>query len=158
TMGGLVSYFSVGSGPMDITAGPDKNMWFSENTAMKIGKLAYLQYANEPQADPCGCDCCGGGGAGMGGMGTGDSQMAQTGNLRLVYPLDFNQSRPTNGDYLVYNSSTVSVQPIIETVQFSDLEGSVPSQLQAQLTWNNGTPQAWVTFSTTGHSAGDLYA
>jgi RHS repeat-associated protein len=33
----------------------------------------------------------------------------------------------------------------------------VPSQIQAQLTWNNGTPQSWVTYTTTGHSAGDVY-
>src|SRR5262249_42360803 len=39
----------------------------------------------------------------------------------------------------------------------SDAGGSVPSNIQAQLTWNNGTPQSAVTFSTTGHSAGDDY-
>src|SRR5262249_33012426 len=32
-----------------------------------------------------------------------------------------------------------------------------PTEIKVQLTWDNGTPQNWVTFSTTGHSAGDVY-
>ena len=32
----------------------------------------------------------------------------------------------------------------------------MPSQIQAQLTWN-GTAQSTVTFNTTGHSSGDVY-
>jgi hypothetical protein len=60
--------------------------------------------------------------------------------------------------YLVYNSDTVNVHPILQTLLASDPNGSVPTQIQAQLTWNNGTPQSWVTFATTGHSAGDVYA
>jgi RHS repeat-associated protein len=59
---------------------------------------------------------------------------------------------------LVYNSDTINVQPVVYTQFASDPTGSVPTQIQAQLTWNNGTPQSWVTFSTTGHSAGDVYA
>src|SRR5439155_27279972 len=52
---------------------------------------------------------------------------------------------------------TVSVQPIVEATFASDPGGAVPSQIQAQLTWNGGSPQGWVTFGTTGHSAGDVY-
>ena len=33
----------------------------------------------------------------------------------------------------------------------------MPSNISVQLTWNNGTPQTAVNFSTTGHSAGDVY-
>jgi RHS repeat-associated protein len=58
---------------------------------------------------------------------------------------------------LVYNSATVNVQPIILSTLATDFCASVPSQIQAQLTWNN-TAQGWVTFGTTGHSAGDVYA
>ena len=39
----------------------------------------------------------------------------------------------------------------------SDFTAAVPSQVQAQLTWN-GTPQGWVTFGTSGHNSGDVYA
>jgi RHS repeat-associated protein len=56
---------------------------------------------------------------------------------------------------LVYNSNTVAVQPIIgETLKTA---GAVPQLLQVRLTWD-GTPQSWVNFQTTGHSAGDSYA
>src|SRR5262249_8855578 len=90
-----------------------------------------------------------------------------TGNVHLDNPLDFRQSAPSPSLddsplnavqlSLVYNSDTVNVQPIIQATLASDPHGSVPTQIQAQLTWNNGTPQSWVTFAATGHSAGDVY-
>jgi hypothetical protein len=58
---------------------------------------------------------------------------------------------------LVYNSDTVNVHPMI-AVALESLPGDVvPTSMQAQLTWNNGTPQSWVTFSTSGHAAGGAY-
>src|SRR5207253_4653590 len=53
--------------------------------------------------------------------------------------------------------STVNPKPILEAVVDSDPAGSVPTNISVQLTWNNGTPQTAVNFSTTGHSAGDVY-
>lgn len=58
---------------------------------------------------------------------------------------------------LTYLSNTVNVQPIIQATLASDCCAAVPSQIQAQLTWN-GTAQGWVTFDTTGHKPGDVYA
>src|SRR5262249_15741505 len=90
----------------------------------------------------------------------------QTGNVRVSVPLDFRLGLPSSLDAastlegeaaLVYNADTVNVKPIIEATQQSDAGGSGPSSLQAQLTWNNGTPQSAVTFGTTGHAAGDVY-
>jgi len=59
---------------------------------------------------------------------------------------------------LVYHSGAVDVRPILEVTFPTDSGSSLPTQIQAQLTWNNGTPQSWVTFATTGHSAGGHYA
>jgi RHS repeat-associated protein len=58
---------------------------------------------------------------------------------------------------LAYNSDSFSPAPIVEISYASDPNGTVPTSIKAQLTWNNGTPQTAVTFSTTGHSAGDVY-
>jgi RHS repeat-associated protein len=58
---------------------------------------------------------------------------------------------------LVYNTDSFNPKPIVEVTYASDPNGTVPTSIQAQLTWNNGTPQTAVTFSTTGHSAGDVY-
>ena len=58
---------------------------------------------------------------------------------------------------LTANSSSVNVRPVIAAQFASDSLGTVPTQIQVQLTWNNGTPQPWVTFQTTGHSPGDVY-
>jgi RHS repeat-associated protein len=77
--------------------------------------------------------------------------------MRTTFPVDFNQSTPTKGDYLVYNSNTVNVLPIIETTFYSDSGATLPSTIQDQLTWNNGTPQSAVSFSTTGHNPGDTF-
>jgi hypothetical protein len=58
---------------------------------------------------------------------------------------------------LVYSSDSFSPKPIVEVTYASDPGGTVPTSIQGQLTWNNGTPQTAVTFTTTGHSAGDVY-
>ena len=50
----------------------------------------------------------------------------------------------------------MDVRPIIETTYYSDPSGPVPASIQLTLTWN-GTPQAPVTFSGSGHSPGDIY-
>jgi RHS repeat-associated protein len=91
----------------------------------------------------------------------------QDGDVSIQQPLDFQQS-VTDASLddqatgygpaaLVYHSDTVNVQPILQPVLYSGSSTSVPSQIQAQLTWNNGTPQSWLTFATTNHSVGDAY-
>ncbi|HEV3256736.1 MAG TPA: hypothetical protein VG013_07655, partial [Gemmataceae bacterium] len=147
--------------PLGITAGPDKNLWFAEVQGAKIGKVAWILSSYIRATDP-GTDSCQ---SFMLPYGPADVS-PQTGNGRVGLPLDFRQSMPSSqcacadtfGEPgLRWNSDTVNVQPIIEATFSSDTQGSVPTQIQAQLTWNNGTPQPWVTFSTTGHSAGDVY-
>jgi YD repeat-containing protein len=90
----------------------------------------------------------------------------ENGNLQVSLPLDYRQSVPSSLDAsaglggtpaLVYNSDTVNVRPIIEADWSSSSADAVPTQIQTQLTWNNGTPQSWQTYGTTGHSAGDVY-
>jgi YD repeat-containing protein len=56
---------------------------------------------------------------------------------------------------LVYTPD-VTVKPIIQTTFASDSSLSVPTQLSVTLIWN-GTTESPVTFSTTGHAAGDTY-
>ena len=58
---------------------------------------------------------------------------------------------------LNYVASTINVKPILQTLFASDPNGAVPTQIQAQLTWNGGSPQGWITLGTSGHSAGDIY-
>src|SRR5262249_22519909 len=50
-----------------------------------------------------------------------------------------------------------SPKPIIETVWYSDPNGSVPDQIQAHVNFNEQGFGSWVTFGTTGHAAGDDY-
>jgi RHS repeat-associated protein len=57
---------------------------------------------------------------------------------------------------LVYNSDSNGPQPIIAVSLSTDSNDPVPSSIQAQLKWN-GSNQSVVTFSTTGHVAGDTY-
>src|SRR5262245_22307384 len=86
--------------------------------------------------------------------------LPNTGAIRVVQPLDFDKSPGTavgGNPYLVYLSETASPQPILEAVVASDPGDAVPTSIQVQLTWNGGAPQSSVTFSTTGHSAGDDY-
>src|SRR5262249_29571621 len=56
---------------------------------------------------------------------------------------------------LVYNSAPVSPQPIFN-VTVDTSATPLPDSIQARLTFN-GSTGSWVTFSTTGHSAGDNY-
>src|SRR6266849_4576160 len=58
---------------------------------------------------------------------------------------------------LVYNSDSVHVQPMIYLALTTVAGDPVPTTLQAQLTWNNGTPQSWVTLGTSGLSGGGTY-
>src|SRR5438309_4019062 len=83
-----------------------------------------------------------------------------TGTFQIVHPLDFDLSPGTSvgrDPALVYNYDRVKPRPIIETTLSSDPGSAVPSTIPVQLTWNHGTPQTAVNFSTTGHSAGDVY-
>src|SRR5207253_1620695 len=83
-----------------------------------------------------------------------------TGCFRILNPLEFDLSPGTSvggSPALVYNEEIVNPRPIIEATLDSDPSGSVPTNISVQLTWNNGTPQTAVNFSTTGHSAGDVY-
>jgi hypothetical protein len=83
-----------------------------------------------------------------------------TGGLRLTQALDFDLSPGTSvgGDpALDYNSDTVSVHPIVEVNVPLPASYGVPTQLVATPTWNNGSPQGAVAFSTSGHHAGDTY-
>src|SRR5439155_4442647 len=72
-----------------------------------------------------------------------DSVSAQTGNVRLAFPLDFDLSPGTsvsslNGETaapaLVHNSQAAAPQPIIEATLASDPNGSVPTSIKTQLT------------------------
>jgi len=83
-----------------------------------------------------------------------------TGAFIITHPLDFDLSPGTSvggNPAFVYDSETVNPRPIAEATLDSDPAGSVPANISVQLTWNNGTPQTAVNFSTTGHSAGDVY-
>src|SRR5262249_19013311 len=133
----------------DITVGPDGQLWFTETSASKVGKFAWVEAVSQRSTDP--------------GQGTlvpfGPGQVApQNGNLHIELPFDLGQGGTgAFSTALVYASETVTVKPILEATLASDAQGSVPTQIQVQLTWNNGTPQSAVTFSTSGHSAGDVY-
>jgi RHS repeat-associated protein len=87
----------------------------------------------------------------------------QDGNASVNVPLDFFRSQdgffrddPNGPTALVYNSNTVSVEPVLQFQLTSAGGDPVPSSIQATLTFN-GTADSQVTFSTTGHSAGDTY-
>jgi len=104
-----------------------------------------------------------------------DMISAQTGNVQLSFPLDFDLSPGTSvsslsgetaAPALVYNSDTASAQPIIEATLASDAGGSVPTGINVQLTFNGviqtwqdqgGQWHSWSNYTTTGHSAGDTY-
>jgi hypothetical protein len=56
-----------------------------------------------------------------------------------------------------FNSATVNVQPKFMALLASNFCSAVPSQILASLTYD-GVAQGWVTYTTTGHNAGDVYA
>ena len=151
------------SGPSAVTAGPDKKVWFTEGTADLVAKVNSMPTATAPGIDPLpvGGPISLGPDNGPVNYAFGDTLISpENGNVEFTDLLDCGCSNPY--DFLQtygadYQSQTVNVEPIIQATLTTDPSGSVPSQIQAQLTWNNGTPQSWVTFSTTGHSAGDTY-
>jgi RHS repeat-associated protein len=90
-----------------------------------------------------------------------------TGGLLRSLPIDPNQHVDAGGSdncragrtplSLAYSSASLNIRPIILANLASDFCSAVPSQIQAQLTWNS-VPLGTVTFSTTGHNPGDVYA
>jgi hypothetical protein len=56
-----------------------------------------------------------------------------------------------------YNSSTVDSRPVVGVVLPTNPSNGVPTSIDATLTFN-GTTFSTVTFSTTGHAAGDTYS
>ena len=90
----------------------------------------------------------------------GEAQVdPNSGALILSQPLDFSRSdsgRAFDSPSLVYNSSTVNNRPIIDATLASSPSDPVPTSIVATLTID-GTAQAPVTFSTTGHQPGDTY-
>ena len=82
-----------------------------------------------------------------------------TGGVRLVHPLDFDKSPGTSvgrNPAMVYDSETVGPRPIIEVILPTVSGSGLPTSLEGRLTFN-GTTQSWISFSTSGHSAGDTY-
>jgi YD repeat-containing protein len=94
--------------------------------------------------------------------------LAQDGAVRATHPLDFNQDfhqavssvdtwdsvEPTAA--LVYLSDTVSVRPTIELNVTTDPNAALPSQIEADLTWN-GFPQGSHVAQVNSGSAGSVY-
>jgi YD repeat-containing protein len=76
------------------------------------------------------------------------------GNLSVSVPFTIDAS--VDPLALVYNSDSAAPKPIVQIQDPVPAWYGVPTDIQTQLTWNS-TPQGWVTFSTTGHSAGDTY-
>jgi RHS repeat-associated protein len=83
--------------------------------------------------------------------------LMQMGDNSFSHALDLDQSPGTaqSGDpALVYHSSQVSQQPIVQVQLSSANNASLPANVTAQLTLG-GTAAGTVTYSTTGFSAGD---
>jgi RHS repeat-associated protein len=88
----------------------------------------------------------------------GQSQ-TQLGNVQLMQALDLDQSPGTqqgSSPSLVYNSGSVSQQPIVQATIQTDNGQALPAHVIAQLTWNGGAAQGATTFSTSGFSPGDV--
>ncbi len=86
----------------------------------------------------------------------GNAEM-QLGDVSFSHVLDLDQSPGSaqGGDpALVYNSDTVSQQPIIQVQLNTPNNASLPSPIQADLTFN-GTAAGTVTYSTTAFTPGD---
>ncbi len=85
----------------------------------------------------------------------GDAEM-QMGDVSFSHALDLDQSPGSaqGGDpALVYNSDTVSQQPIIQVQLNTPNNASLPSSIQGDLTFN-GTAAGTVTYNTTGFTPG----
>ena len=147
------------SAPTDVTLGPDNLIWLTENGTTQIGgDVQYLATGNNPAADP---------NQGLFVPLGPDQATPGTGDLRASIPIDYRVTAGSGGqnawgllpgtDALVYNSNTADVRPIEQATMPSNPAFSVPASISASLVWNGGTPQATVTYGTTGHSAGDTY-
>jgi hypothetical protein len=72
------------------------------------------------------------------------SPLAQLGDVQVSHPLDLDMSPGSNqsGDpALVYNSSLVSVKPIVQATLQTDTAAALPATLSATLTWNDAMPR-----------------
>src|SRR5262249_33682591 len=58
---------------------------------------------------------------------------------------------------LVYNSDTVDVHPVVAVEVDTVGGGPIPTEIDARLTWDGGTPGSWGALSTSRHSSGDPY-
>ncbi len=145
---GAHTYWSSQSFPVHITInGTGESAYADLTAAIKLGGLSAQQRTSDPAQGRT--------------VDLGEASIAlNTGSLHISLPLDFDQSPGTSvgGDpALVYSSDTVHVRPIVEATLSTNASDPVPTSIQVQLTWNDGTPQPWITFSTIGHSPGDSY-
>jgi RHS repeat-associated protein len=153
TSGTITEYSGLSSHqPVDICLGGDGLVWFDEPANNKIGKFGGLVAGGIHTDDPQQTEY----------FTFGQSKIAPgDGSFLLAHALDLNQNTaapiPGGAPALVYASATVAPQPIVEATLATDSLDAVPTSLQARLTWNGGSPGSWVTFSTSGHSAGDTY-
>jgi RHS repeat-associated protein len=160
TPAGTFTEYSAGltanAGLTAITVGADGNLWFTENTANQIGKFISPVSGTQLFNDPFQY---------KGLIFEQASISPQNGNLLVQQNLDpFHSPTAASGwgfgvaPALVYNSQSIPAQPLLELTIATDSGGTLPSSFTVQLTWNGGTPQTPVSFSTTGHSAGDTLA
>ena len=57
---------------------------------------------------------------------------------------------------MVYNSRSVSQQPVVAASIQTDNSQALPPHVIAQLAWNGGAAQGATTFSTSGFAPGDV--
>jgi YD repeat-containing protein len=140
--GGMPTDYTPSTGDAeDVVLGPDDHIWYTTETAGKVSKFGWTINAAGILVDD---------GIQANSVPFSTATMSPgSGNLRL-------EQRLLSGTGLAYNSSTVDVKPIVSAVFVSNPADSVPSQLDARLQWQ-GSWGSWVTFSTSGHSAGDKY-
>jgi RHS repeat-associated protein len=133
----------------------DGKLWFTESGTNKIARLDYIVQATALQNDPFD-------GVKIPIPGQPGSWYApHTGDLHVEVPLEFLLHDATDcgcNPSLAYNSDSVNVRPVISLAIMGVFGDSAPTTLQAQLTWNNGTPQSWVTISTAGHTTNSFYS
>jgi RHS repeat-associated protein len=99
-----------------------------------VGALQVFVAIDPNQHPGCGCGCS------CGCPGGNDNCRAGVGPVGLAFA-----------------TRTLNVQPVFLVTLASDFCAAVPSQIQVQLTWN-GNAQGWLTFGTSGHTSGDVYA
>ena len=141
---GAHTYALPGDYPVQITATDGTGTVSADATA---AVQAWMEQTQQPGYDPQRTE--------MATLGEA-TVVLNTGDLRLSHPLDFDQSPGTSGGgdpALVYNSDTVDVRPVVQI----DLTGGqlavTPTQIEAQLTWGDQTPQDWVTLPVNDLSA-----